>query len=55
MILRYPKKARTFIKRRTNLFNDNIKLKLVPNRYNHFINHYLDSDGKKLSPSLVKS
>ena len=40
-----PNNAKHFIKRRTNLFNENVQLKLVPNRFEHFNSKYLEADG----------
>lgn len=39
-------RAKQFIKQRTNLFNQNVKLKLVPKRFDHFVRKYLEPDGK---------
>jgi len=40
-----PVKANRWIKRRIDLFNDNVKQKLVKNRLKHFLEYYLEPDG----------
>ena len=40
-----PVKANRWIKRRIDLFNDNVKQKLVKNRLKHFLEVYLEPDG----------
>jgi hypothetical protein len=42
----FPVNAKNFIKKRTNLFNENVRLKLVPRRFDHFVRKYLEADGK---------
>lgn len=41
----HPNKAKKFLKQRTNLFNENVKQKLVPKRFEHFLMKYLEADG----------
>lgn len=41
-----PKNANVWIKERVDLFNEKVKKKEIPNRLKHFLNFYLEPDGK---------
>lgn len=41
-----PKNANVWIKDRVDLFNEKVKKKEIPNRLKHFLNFYLEPDGK---------
>jgi len=40
-----PFKANTWIKRRVDLFNEDVKQKKLVNRLRHFMDYYLEADG----------
>lgn len=41
-----PVKANEWIMRRVDLFNENVKQRLVKKRLRHFLDYYLEPDGK---------
>jgi hypothetical protein len=51
--LSFPKNGNIWITTRVDLFNEKVKKKEIPNRIKHFLDFYLEPDGRIINLKVI--